>query len=186
MEISIIFFVVTQASEGLLFVRSAHQFVPVLPPVPLGIVFGEALIDDTWAWPPFRRAGFETGLIFERTLATHRALGGVRHVWPSIGVVLLDHAGCPKQLDGLLEHLFTKLWWRILLGEYAVDELKLVRTLRHIGVQRHGADHAAIRLRDINEAKQNVREHASYLRRHTGQHLELIFTEVTRQRLDHV
>jgi len=53
-------------------------------------------------------------------------------------------------------------------------------------MQSHGTNHTAIRLRDIYETKQDIRKHASHLRRHACQHLELIFTEVTRELLDHV
>ncbi|MNP01636.1 hypothetical protein D3C76_934600 [compost metagenome] len=105
---------------------------------------------------------------------------------PGIGVILLDHAGGAEQLDGLLEHLVAQFRGRVFLGKHPVDELQLVGTTRHVGVQGHRADDAAVRLRDVDKAKENVGEHPADLWRHAGQHFQLIFSQVARQLLHHV
>ncbi|MNO84727.1 hypothetical protein D3C76_760780 [compost metagenome] len=88
-------------------------------------------------------------------------------------------------MNGLLEHLVSQLWWRVLLGEHPVDELQLVRALRHIGVQGHGTDDAAVGLWNVDKPKKNIREHATHLRRHAGEHLQLLVAQVACQLLDH-
>ncbi|MNF60906.1 hypothetical protein D3C84_425310 [compost metagenome] len=53
-------------------------------------------------------------------------------------------------------------------------------------MQGHRADYAAIGLRNVDEAEKNVREHPADLRRHAGQHFQLIFSQIACQLLDHV
>lgn len=53
-------------------------------------------------------------------------------------------------------------------------------------MQSHGAHYAAVWLRNVNKTKEDVWEHTSNLRRHSGQYFELIFAEITRQLLNHI
>ena len=117
-------------------------------------------------------------LVLQRHVLAHRATAVAHDLRPGVGIVLLDHAGRARLLDGVLEHVALDLLRRVLLGEDVVDELHLVGTPRHIGVQCQRTRSAAVHARREDEQHQHVREHAADLGRDGRQHLDLLGRQV--------
>src|ERR1700685_3547180 len=101
--------------------------MPIQPPVPLSIVLGKSFVHDSRTWPALGRLRFKDGLILHGHFSTHCALGGERHVRPSVRIVLLDHAGGTEELYRLLEHPLAQFWRRIFLSKYPIYELQTIR-----------------------------------------------------------
>src|SRR5690606_35747296 len=76
-----------------------HLFAIGLPPVPLGIVLGEAVVDIAFARPAFGFVVPGDSLVFQRLLTTDHALGIACHMWPGIRIVLFDGAGGADVVD---------------------------------------------------------------------------------------
>src|SRR5690606_34595204 len=108
--------------------------------MPLGIVLGEALVDDAWPGPAFRFARFIYSLIFHRHVAAHRHLGGSYPMRVVVRVGLLGLGWRAENLIGLRHRFRGTLFRGMVLSEKQTAGFRRLVVTRDIGMHGHGAD----------------------------------------------